>query len=384
MTSSQEIYAVKQGNVYKIMGKTFPFRSMFQTAGAKWDANEKVWYFLNEIHPTIKALVSEIREDVNHPLSQVERMFNPPQHIETKTIRTVKAREGALKRITKKPRPKATDTWFVKPSWWQLAMLYIQHRPALAVVGPAGNGKTTTVEQALRALSIPFLSISCTDRTEVLDLVGGTVLTAQGEMWRDGLVTTAFKQGMAVVMDEADTLDPRVMMSLQNALQDGGVDGKARYVNTPDGRVYPSGKCPIVLCMNTTGAGATRAYNGRNKLDGASLDRLSYIATGYENEASIITSRGHKQETADKIVEWASITRSKIDNAGINVTLSPRTLLRMAQGMDLFGWNLPTSAEREFLSRLSPDQVEVIASKQASQPSAPTSSFSRFGSRSNG
>jgi len=325
------------GDTFRRIAKNEALRQQVKAAGGQWSKELLAWVFDGPLPGFLVGLV-EVAPSDSAALSAADEA-------------QVVAQEAV---------PTALPTWFTPPSWYQLIELFLRHRPAIAVVGPCGNGKTTGVEVALGALGMPFVSLSCTDRTEVLDLVGGTVLTATGEEWRDGLVTRAFREGLAVVLDEADTLDPRVMMALQNALQDAGPDGRARYINTPDGRVYPAAACPIVLCMNTHGGGGSRAYNGRNKLDAASLDRLSFISTGYENEVKILTARGYKVRTAEQIVEWAQATRQKIDEAGMAMTLSPRTLLRMAQCIDTFGWTLRMAAEVEFFSRMEADKARNL------------------------
>ncbi len=338
-----EIVARRHGDMWIVTGETWLRRRTFAAHGAIWDKTEKVWIINGDMPEEIERLITQW--DWN-------TAAQPPQTAPEVAIPTLPL------------IPVAPDSglpgWFVAPSWWATIQLYIQYRPAIAVVGPAGNGKTTAVEQALSFLNIPFVSLSCTDRTEVVDLVGGTVLTVNGEEWRDGLATTAFREGKAVVLDEADALDPRVFMALQNALQDGGMDGKARFINTPSGRVYPGDACPIILCMNTTGDGPNRAYVGRNRLDAASLDRLSYISTSYENEIEILIGRGYSRFTAQRVVAWASTTRQKINDNGLSMTLSPRTLLRMAQGIEAFSWSLETAAEMEFFTRMDADKQNIL------------------------
>lgn len=320
--------------IWEISGETYLRKRTLLAAGGHWNFLRKIWEFKGEDLPeAVKELITDWKRQVQ--VSEPEP-------------------------LTPQTAPQVMANWFTPPSWWPIINLYIQHRPAIAVVGPAGNGKTTTVEQALTALNMPFMSISCTDRTEVVELTGGTVLTVAGEQWRDGQVTTAFRNGWAVVLDEADALDPRVMLSLQNALQDGGPDGKARFINTPDGRVYPAGPCPIILCMNTYGEGGSRTYNGRNKLDAASMDRFSVITTTYENEEGIITARGYTARTANGLVNWANDMRRKIAEAGMALPLSPRTLLRMAQAMETFGWSFEIAAQVEFFGRMDQERANIL------------------------
>lgn len=112
--------------------------------------------------------------------------------------------------------------------------------------------------------------------------------------------------------------------------------------------------------MNTYGDGGNRTYNGRNKLDAASMDRFSVITTTYENEEGIITARGYKASTAKQVVRWADGVRSKIQEAGLALPLSPRTLLRVAQAVDIFGWSLDTAVQTEFLSRMDAERAALL------------------------
>lgn len=317
-----------------LTGETYVRRRTLLAAGGKWDAKLKTWKFDDPLPGVVIEVITDWKKYEEQPTQEPQQA---PQE-----------------------EPLTLPSWFTPPSWWPLIGIYIQHRPAIAVVGPAGNGKTTTVEQALAALNMPFVSISCTDRTEVVELTGGTILTASGEEWRDGQVTQAFRNGWAVVLDEADALDPRVMLALQNALQDAGPDGKARYINTPGGRVYPAAACPIILCMNTYGEGGSRTYNGRNKLDAASMDRFTVLSTTYENEEAIIKARGYSARTANGLVNWANDMRRKIAEAGMTIPLSPRTLLRMAQAVDTFGWSFEIASQVEFFSRMDQERAALL------------------------
>ncbi len=338
-----------------VKGDTKSYRLTIKRHGGIWNPADKTWHFGGDTLPDeIRALVKASPA----PLFQMTEPTAPaPVEVETPVEEAPPAPQpSALITIASEVIPK----WFTPPSWWAYINLYIAYRPATAIVGPAGNGKTTTAEIALKAQGYDYEIMSCTDRTEVVDLIGGTVLTVEGEQWRDGLVTKAFREGKAVVLDEADALDPRVMMSLQTALLDPGPDNASRFITTPEGKVFPAGKCPIVMTMNTVGSGATRQYVGRNRLDSATLDRISMLQTKYENEVKILTARKVEKKLATEIVKWAEQTRKKIDEAGLALVLSPRALLRIAQCVELFSFNLDLAVELEFYGRIAPDQVELV------------------------
>jgi hypothetical protein len=259
----------------------------------------------------------------------------------------------------------------ITPSWWNEVCTYLipgQVRPAIAIVGPSGNGKTVVAEAALRAMGYEFGVQDATEYIEPADLVGtmsfGMENGSGGEFWTDGIVTTNFRSGRATLINEWDAMNPRAALCLQSATQDPGSGGRDRYItlagNSDEPQVWPKGDCPIILTMNTWGTGATREYVGRNTLDAAGYDRLTIISTGYENEAAIIQKHGYDQEIALWLEDWAGTVRSVIDANSLRVILSMRSLLRMSQAIQFYGWSAEQTMQREFFSRISPDMRNII------------------------
>jgi len=269
----------------------------------------------------------------------------------------------------------AAHTSIIKPKYWGKLCMYLQPsrcRPVIALVGPAGNGKTTVAEAVLEVLGYEYEVLDMTEFIEPADLIGATTYVlkdGQGsEVYKPGIVTRCFTQGKALIINEFDAANPRAALCLQSAFQAAGMHKKGRYITSPEGRVYPQGDCPIILTMNTFGSGATRQYVGRNALDAASMDRITIITTGYEHEKEILLSNGYDEYTADQLVDWAASMRKTIDDNALRVVLSNRTLLRMADGIDFLGWDLEEAMEHEFLERLDADTRDMLAPKPAPVP----------------
>lgn len=259
-----------------------------------------------------------------------------------------------------------TPDWFVKPSWWNRMMMAADNYSATAVIGPTGNGKTTTVKIALRALGIEFIEVLANDQMLPADLIGGKLLQGDGlggteERWKDGVFQSAFRNGYAVIIDEADTLRPETMMAMQHVLQDGGPDGKWRYVLDENGQpVYPSGRCPIILIMNTYGGESDdTAYTGRQQADKASFDRLAKISTDYENEENILVSQGYANKIAADVVSMAKRIRQVFNDQMVRASVSPRAMLRMAQDMSN-GLPLDVAVELHILDAIPPEQASDV------------------------
>lgn len=269
------------------------------------------------------------------------------------------------------PSPDDLVTSIVKPSYWPRLCRYLtpgRARPVITMVGPTGNGKTTVAEAVLEVLGYAYEVLDMTEFVEPADLIGSTTYVlkdGQGEeTWRDGIVTRCFREGKALLINEFDTANPRAAMCLQSVFQSPGLNKKGRYVTTPDGRVYPKDDCPIILTMNTFGSGASRMYVGRNALDAATLDRMSYIKTVYENEQDILERHGCEEALAGKLVEWAVGMRKRIDENALRVSLSNRVLLNMADSIQNDEIDFDQAVADEFLDRLDEDVRDILVEKK--------------------
>lgn len=294
------------------------------------------------------------------------------QHLFDPNNRLQPVARPATRQSVAKPAPQpmvamAPQPDVIRPSYWADLSLYLtpgSARPAIALVGPAGNGKTTAAEAVCDSLGYDFIVIDATEYLEPADLVGSMTYNPQlGEVWRDGPVVEAFRTGKAIIINEFDSLNPRAALCLQSATQDPGPNRKSRYVTTPgapEDRVYPTGDCPIIVTMNTYGTGATRQYVGRNALDAATADRFTIISTGYEHEAEILVSRGYNPDNAHRLETWARGMRHQIEGHALRVILSMRTLLRMAQAIEVYGLPFETAVEKEFLGRLESDVRDLL------------------------
>lgn len=244
---------------------------------------------------------------------------------------------------------------FVPPSWTRDFVDYLDIGATIAVVGPAGNGKTTGARKLLERAGFTVYEFDCTDATLPQDLIGRTSLRqehgATVTEWTAGPIARAFADPKgAVLLNEYDALDPRTGMALQSALEAG--DGERR-VSAPDTgeQIRSAGKCPIVLTLNTIGHGATVEYQGRNALDGANRDRIEIIMTGYENEAQIMVARGYASETAERLASWANRARTRLTELNSREILSNRRLLTAAALIDRRGYSLNEAVQKAFICR---------------------------------
>jgi len=141
----------------------------------------------------------------------------------------------------------------------------------IALIGPAGSGKTSAVRAAADLLGLDYYSVgACQTPYELTGFI-----SASGDR-----VETSFSRfcqhGGVFLFDELDGSSPKALTVLHEALDN-------RRLTLPGGEsieLHPS--CLIVASANTWGRGADRTYVGRNALDGATLDRFVQLAMNYD------------------------------------------------------------------------------------------------------
>jgi cobaltochelatase CobS len=138
---------------------------------------------------------------------------------------------------------------------------------AIALVGPAGTGKTTAAKMVADALGRKFEATSFGPTTSKADLFG--FIDANG-VYRDTGLVRAARSGGVFMGDELDAGNSGVVVGTNM------VTANAEFA-IPTGMVSKHADFVAIFGMNTWGSGATREYVGRNQLDAASLDRQAVI-----------------------------------------------------------------------------------------------------------
>jgi transcriptional regulator with XRE-family HTH domain len=133
--------------------------------------------------------------------------------------------------------------------------------------GEAGSGKSTGVMLVAKELGLPFYCLSVCPMTTKSEFMG--YRDAHGN-YHDTAFRQAYQHGGVYLVDEIDNGNPSVLSVLNSAIAQP-------YCSFPDGIVTRHKDFRFVATANTIGKGATASYVGRNRLDGATLDRFSMI-----------------------------------------------------------------------------------------------------------
>jgi cobaltochelatase CobS len=183
------------------------------------------------------------------------------------------------------------------------------------LVGGAGAGKTTLGYQVAKAFKLPFYSASAVKWEH--QLMGQ--LTATGE-YKPTDFYRAFKDGGVFLFDEMDASHPNALVSFNQAL-DIQVGMEAPF---PCGMVRKHKNFKAIASANTVGHGASRQYIGRNKLDGATLDRFAEIDMRYDEKIERAIAQN------DKWVTEVRTVRAIAEEKKMAYIISPRASIKGA------------------------------------------------------
>ena len=203
---------------------------------------------------------------------------------------------------------------------FETVLAFVNANEPVYLYGPAGTGKNVLCKQIAEALGLDFYSSNAV--TEEFKLTG--FIDANG-VYHETEFYKAFTKGGLFMLDEMDASIPEVLIILNSAIAN-------RYFEFPTGRVDAHPDFRVISAGNTVGTGATYAYNGRNQLDSASLDRFAMIPIDYDERIELDNAGGDKD-----LVKFIHAMRKASEKAGILFTLTYRGIGRLSKMIELIG-----------------------------------------------
>ena len=194
-------------------------------------------------------------------------------------------------------------------------------RQNILIVGPAGCGKTKMAHQVADALSLPFGMISCSAGMSENQLTGWLLPTGDNGRFEynpSGFVK-AYENGGVFLLDEIDAADENTLLVINAALANGHMSIPQR-TDKPIALRHPD--FVVIAAANTFGHGADMVYAGRNKLDGATLDRFraGVVKMDYDTKME-------KKLVDSEVLEWCLDVRRKINELRLRRVMSTRVML---------------------------------------------------------
>jgi energy-coupling factor transporter ATP-binding protein EcfA2 len=194
--------------------------------------------------------------------------------------------------------------------------------------GPTGSGKSHAVKLAAGTLKKPFYKKLVGNQTTETSILG--YMDATGR-YVEGIAYKPFIEGGVLLIDEIDNGNPNTNLVI-NGLSDGAIA-------FPIGMREAHKDFILVATANTIGNGATLNYCGRNRLDGALLNRFIFLNWPYDEEleSSLVTDLYRQMggdESNSQITSYINDIHSirlAIDELAIQHIVSPRTAMQGAK-----------------------------------------------------
>ncbi len=144
------------------------------------------------------------------------------------------------------------------------------------LTGPAGTGKNVMLTQVAEALNLDVYR--CNSPQDEYKLIG--FIDASGR-YQSTDFYEAFTRGGLFILDEIDNSLASALISVNDAIRNG-------VYSFPCGEQKVHKDFRIVATANTWGNGRSIEYVGRNKLDGATLDRYVIKEIDYDKDLEAV------------------------------------------------------------------------------------------------
>lgn len=220
-------------------------------------------------------------------------------------------------------------------------------RNNVLLVGPAGTGKTHASKSVSEALELEFWYNAISGQSTMSQFFG--YMDATGKY-----ITTAFREayekGGVYLLDEFDAGNANILTSLNAAIANG-------LASFPDGMIKAHPDFVCIAAANTYGTGATSEYNGRNRLDAATLDRFAVIEWGYDEELEMELANNKNWCTFIQTVR-----RAVQELQGIKAVISPRAM-QMGEKLIAYGLKEKEVMEMTVFKGMTEKDIRMIHEK---------------------
>jgi cobaltochelatase CobS len=244
--------------------------------------------------------------------------------------------------------PEIDDTYQFDHDTTVAVLAGFAHNRRVMVQGLHGTGKSTHIEQIAARLNWPCIRINLDSHVSRIDLLGkDMIVLKEGKQiteWKDGILTWALQNPVALVFDEYDAGRPDVMFVIQRILE---AEGKLTLLDQ-NKIIRPHPAFRLFATANTIGLGDTTGlYHGTQQINQGQMDRwnivtvLNYLSV--EDETKIILAKipelnnAESKDEVASMVQLANLTRQGFRSGDLSTLMSPRTVLSWADNAEIFG-----------------------------------------------
>lgn len=180
----------------------------------------------------------------------------------------------------------------------------------IMMVGPAGSGKSIIAEDIAEAMGLPYYYNGPLQSEYKLTGYKDATGTYHPTPFRK-----AFEHGGVYLFDEIDACSAQALVAFNTALANGICDFPDRIV-----RQHPDFVC--LAAANTFGQGATTTYAGRERIDGATLDRFGMVEIAYDGGMEYALAGEGASAWVDRVVRIREIARESFPRLIVSMRAS--------------------------------------------------------------
>ena len=232
------------------------------------------------------------------------------------------------------------------------------------LIGHTGAGKTSLIEQVAARSHHGVLRSNMNGQTTVGDFVGFWTVKGGETLWVDGVLPTAMREGLWLIVDEIDFAEPSILAALTAVLEPHG-----RLVLKEKGNeiVAPHANFRLFATANAVGAMSQfrHLYQGANLMNEAFLDRwrvylLDYLSPAEEANVLMRTLVPHMtRPLATTLAAIAADCRAAFAREDLSSAFSTRRLLDWAELMLRTG-DPERAAGPAIYAKVSPEDAALI------------------------
>jgi cobaltochelatase CobS len=232
------------------------------------------------------------------------------------------------------------------------------------LIGHTGAGKTSLIEQVAARAQHGVVRSNMNGQTTVGDFVGFWTVKGGATLWVDGVLPTAMREGLWLIVDEIDFAEPSILAALTAVLEPHGrltLKEKGNEVVT----AHPAFR--LFATANAVGAMSQfrHLYQGANLMNEAFLDRwrvylLDYLSPTEEADVLVRTLAPYMtQPLAATLAAIAADCRAAFAREDLSSAFSTRRLLDWAELMLRTG-DPERAAGPAIYAKVSPEDAALI------------------------
>lgn len=232
------------------------------------------------------------------------------------------------------------------------------------LIGHTGAGKTSLIEQVAARAQHGVVRSNMNGQTTVGDFVGFWTVKGGATLWVDGVLPTAMREGLWLIVDEIDFAEPSILAALTAVLEP---HGRLTLKEKGNEVVAPHPAFRLFATANAVGAMSQfrHLYQGANLMNEAFLDRwrvylLDYLSPAEEADVLVRTLAPHMTPAlAATLAAIAADCRAAFAREDLSSAFSTRRLLDWAELMLRTG-DPERAAGPAIYAKVSPEDAALI------------------------